>query len=732
MRKAGLTVLTMVFLFLGCSDELAREHKPYAIYKDPAKPIDQRVEDLISRMTLAEKVSQSMYKSPAIERLDVPKYVWWNESLHGVARAGRATVFPQAIGLAATFDPELIFRVGDAISDEARAKHHGFVKRGMRVPYGGLTFWSPNINIFRDPRWGRGQETYGEDPFLTGRMGAEFVRGIQGDHRQYLKAAACAKHYAVHSGPEGDRHHFNAVVSPKDLHETYLPAFKALVDAGVESVMCAYNRTNDQACCGSELLMVEILRRQWAFKGHVVSDCWALEDFHTGHNITENSAESAALAMNKGCNLNCGSTYPALIEAVEQGLVTEDTIDKSLAILLRTRFKLGLFDDERANPYASISEDVIGCEEHTRLAREAAQKSIVLLKNKNNILPLKKDLKFISIVGPNAGNIDVLLGNYHGVNSNMVTAFEGVVGKIGKTTLARYRYGCLLDRENPNPIDWTTGIAKVSDVTIAFMGMSTLLEGEEGEAISSYYRGDRREIALPKNQVDFVKKLCKYGKPVVLVLFGGSPVAIPELHELVDAVLFVWYPGQQGGNAIADVLFGDVCPSGRLPITFPVSLEQLGDYDDYSMAGRTYRYMTQSPLYPFGFGLSYTTFAYSELRLNESSISRGDSVTAKFKVTNSGDVFGQEVVQLYISDLNASVEVPLYALKDIKRVELKPGQSKRVEFTITPEMMELIDSRGRARLEAGEFKVWIGGSSPAERSRELGAAEMLSNLFIMN
>jgi beta-glucosidase len=700
------------------------------VYKNPSAPIDERVNDLISRMTLEEKVSQMLYDSPAIERLDVPAYNWWNECLHGVARAGRATVFPQAIGMAATFDEDLIYRVSTAISDEARANYNAAISKGRRLQYGGLTFWSPNINIFRDPRWGRGQETYGEDPYLTSVIGAAFVKGLQGDNPRYLKAAACAKHYAVHSGPEADRHSFNAQVSPKDLFETYLPAFKALVDAGVESVMCAYNRTNDEPCCGSDTLLVKILREQWGFEGHIVTDCWAISDFYRGHKITKSAVESAALAINNGVNLNCGESFSYLVEAVNQGLVTEQTIDKSLAILLKTRFKLGQFDPPQRNPYSRISPAVIRCRKHQLLAREAAVKSIVLLKNENNTLPLKKDMRFLFVTGPCANDTDVLLGNYHGVSDEMITVLEGLTGKLQPGSFIQYRLGFLLDRKSENPNAWAARAAQDSDAAVVVMGISNELEGEEGAALASPMNGDRQDIGLPPHQIEWLRGLRgTYKKPIIVVLTGGSPLAISEIHELADAILFVWYPGEQGGNAVADVIFGDESPSGRLPVTFPKSIEQLPPYDDYTMTGRTYRYMTEEPLYPFGFGLSYTRFEYSNIRLSGTQVRQGNSLRVSVTLRNNGEYYGEEVVQLYLSDLEASVETPACALKGFQRIRLQPGQRRTVFFTITPEMMSIVDESGNNVLEPGRMMITIGGCSPSDRGIQIGAPEPIQAIF---
>ena len=698
------------------------------LYKDTSKPIEERVADLVSRMTLEEKASQMLHSAKAVERLGIPEYDWWNECLHGVARAGFATVFPQAIGMAASFDTDLFFRVASAISDEGRAKYHAAVAAGNRGQYKGLTFWTPNINIFRDPRWGRGQETYGEDPFLTAQLGVAFVKGLQGDHPKYMKTAACAKHYAVHSGPEGDRHRFNAISSLKDLHETYLPAFKALVEeADVEAVMGAYNRTNDEPCCGSELLLKDILRGAWDFKGHVVSDCWAVRDFHEHHKVTSRPEESVALAVNNGCDLNCGCTYEYLVKAVQEGLIDEKTVDESVTRLFTTRFKLGMFDPQEDVPYSKISMDVVNCDKHRELAREAAVKSMVLLKNDNQLLPLNKSYKKIMLYGPNAANVNVLLGNYFGMSKQLVTVLEGIMDKSHEGTTIEYRPACLLDRPNINPVDWTYFEAAEADVVIAVFGLDPSLEGEEGEAIASPDKGDRSDIRLPGDQERYLRHLKEAGTPIVLVVTGGSPLVIPE--DLADAILFAWYPGEQGGNAVADILFGDASPSGKLPLTFPKSIEQLPSYDDYAMQGRTYRYAVEEPLFPFGFGLSYTQFSYDSIQLSASEVAKGESLTVKVTVSNNGDRDAEEVVQLYLSDLEASAVAPLYSLKGFQRVALKAGESQSVSFDVTPAMMEMIDNGGNAVLEPGEFKISVGGSSPGKRSQELGAPAPVEAVF---
>lgn len=666
-----------------------------------------------------------MHRSPEIPRLNIPAYNWWNESLHGVARSGVATVFPQAIGLGATFDEQLIYRVSTVISDEARAMYNASIAKGYRQQYGGLTFWTPNINIFRDPRWGRGQETYGEDPYLTSRLGVAFVQGLQGNHPTYLKTGACAKHFAVHSGPEKLRHEFNAVASPKDLRETYLPAFQALVNAGVESVMCAYNSTNGEPCCANNFLLTEVLRKEWNFKGHVVSDCWAIVDFYkNGHNVVKTQAEAVALSVKSGVSLNCGDEYPALVEAVKAGYITEKEIDRELAILLRTRFRLGLFDPARTNPYDTISPTVINSEKHRELAREAAQKSVVMLKN-NGVLPLRNDLSKYFITGPNAASVEVLLGNYYGVNPQMVTVLEGIAGAIKPGSQLQYRQGILLDRDNANPQDWATGNARNSDATFVVLGITGLLEGEEGESIASPYFGDRPDYNLPQNQINYMRKLReKNDRPIIAIVTGGSPMNLAEIHELADAVLLVWYPGEEGGNAVADIVFGKVSPSGRLPITFPKSLEQLPPYEDYSMKGRTYRYMESEPLYPFGYGLSYATFSYGSITLKSSAIKRKQSTQASVVVTNTGKAEGEEVVQLYVSaTASRQSDTPLHTLRGIKRVKLKPGESKTVQFEITPEMLELVNSKGEKVAEPGAFRISVGGSLPIKRSEELGVSK---------
>jgi beta-glucosidase len=698
-----------------------------SIYLDPAKPLDARVNDLVSKLTLDEKVHQMMDVSPAIPRLGIPEYNWWNEALHGVARSGVATIFPQAIALGATFDAELAKKESTAISDEARAI---FNAESVNNRYGGLTFWTPNINIFRDPRWGRGQETYGEDPYLTAHIGVAFIQGLQGDDPDHLKVAACAKHFAVHSGPERLRHAFNALASPKDLRETYLPAFKALVDAKVEAVMCAYNRTNNEPCCGSNMLLDDVLRNEWGFKGHVVSDCGAIADFYMGHKVVPGQAEAVALSVKHGVDLNCGDEYPALVDAVKRGLITEKEIDAALATLLRTRFKLGLFDPAANNPYNKIPVSVINSDEHRAIAKEVALKSIVLLKN-DGVLPLKNNLPKYYITGPNASSVDALMGNYYGVNPKMTTILEGLSGAIAPGSQMQYKPGILLDRDNNNPIDWTTGDAKASNVTFVVMGITGLLEGEEGEAIASPNFGDRLDYNLPKNQIDFLKKIKKGNKnKVVAIITGGSPMNLSEVHELADAVVLAWYPGEEGGNALADIIFGKVSPSGRLPVTFPKSFDQLPPYEDYSMKGRTYRYMTAEPMYPFGYGLSYAQFTYSPLTLSAQQVKKNTPVTAETTLTNTGKMESEEVVELYIT-VPQTGNNPQYSLKGFKRVKLKAGESQKVQFAISPELMKSVNDNGEQVLLPGSYQVSIGGSVPSKRSLDLGAAKPAQGTFLV-
>jgi beta-glucosidase len=700
-------------------------------YLDTSLPVAERVKDLIGRMTLDEKVGLMNHPAHGIPRLNIPSYNYWSEALHGVARNGRATVFPQAIAMAATWDKELIYQVATAISDEGRAKYHAALKRnGYTAQYQGLTFWSPNVNIFRDPRWGRGQETWGEDPFFTGEMASAFVKGLQGDHPKYLKTAACAKHYAVHSGPEKDRHSFNAIVTKRELYDTYLPAFKKLVtDAKIESVMGAYNRTLDEPCCASKLLIEDILRAEWDFQGHFVSDCLALSDFHLNHKVTEDAAESAALALSHGCDLGCDHVYSEIPEAIQRGLITEADVDRALERTLGTRFKLGMFDPDEEVPYTTIPTDVVACDAHRQLAYQTATEAVVLLKNKDNILPIKPDTKKIFVTGPNATNMEVLLANYYGFNNHMVTFLEGLTGRVPEGMGLEYHPGAPLKHAREIKTTWAPGMAQSADFTILCAGFNSFLEGEEGESLLSPQNGDRESISLPQSQIDYIKELAIHGARIILVLTGGSPITLGEVEDMVDAILFVWYPGMEGGRAVADVLFGDVSPSGKLPVTFPKSLDQLPPFDDYCMDGRTYRYMTEEPLYPFGFGLSYSKFEYSELQLDKPVLAPGDSLNVNLTLRNCGATDSAEVAQFYLSDLQASSVVPLHHLIGFERVHLRAGESKTLKFTVTPEMMSFYNDEGKLTLEPGQFRLEVGGCSPSGRGQELGAPKPVSALF---
>ncbi len=701
-------------------------------FRDPSLPLAQRIGDLVSRLTLQEKVAQMLHDTPAIERLGVPAYSWWNEALHGVARTGKATVFPQAIGMAATFDDELVHRVASAISDEARAKFNAAQKLGNSGRYAGLTFWSPNINIFRDPRWGRGQETYGEDPYLTSRMGVAFVRGLQGDDPKHLKTAACAKHYAVHSGPEGQRHEFDARPSRQDLYETYLPAFKALVEeAHVEGVMAAYNRVYGEPAAGSAFLLQQLLREQWGFQGYIVSDCWAVEDFHQHHKVTKTRAQSAAKALKAGVNLDCGESYTAIEQAVQDGLITEADIDAALSDLLRTRFRLGLFDP--ATRYDDLSDADVASEAHAALARSTAAKSFVLLRNDKHVLPLNKDIRSMMLIGPYVADSYVLLGNYYGSPTNTTTLLEGVLQKVNPGATVEFKYGFLEDRANDNPIDWTTADAQSTDAIVVTLGLSGLIEGEEGAAHASPFKGDRSELGLPPHQVQFLKTLRAAGnKPIIVVLFAGSPIALDEIRDLADAVLLAWYPGQEGGHALADVLFGDLSPSGRLPITFPRSTKQLPSYNDYSMENRGYRFMKAEPEYPFGFGLSYGSVSYESLQLSATELASPTSLTATVVVNNSSDRELEEVVQLYVSDVQASTRVPRAKLVGFRRVRLTPGETQSVAFEVAADALSLIDGDGKRVFEAGEFRFTAGGASPGPRAEALGSPKPVTAMLRLN
>ena len=815
----------------------------------------ERVENLLSEMTIQEKMQQMEYTSPAIKRLGIPEYNWWNECLHGVARAGYATVFPQSISIAASWDADLIHEVASVISDEARAKHHEFARRGLRQIYQGLTFWSPNINIFRDPRWGRGHETYGEDPYLTGQLGMQFVKGLQGDDPNYLKVIATAKHFAVHSGPEPLRHVFDANISERDLRETYLPAFRTLVvDGGVYSIMGAYNRFRGNACCASPELS-GILRNEWGFQGYVVSDCWAIADFWQYHKIAKDEAEAAAMAVKAGTDLECGNTYRALPEALKRGLITEKDLDVCVGRLITARMKLGMFDADSIVPYAQIPFSVNDNPAHDNLSRVAAQKSIVLLKNANHTLPLKKNLKKIAVIGPNADEVESLWGNYNGIPSHPVTVLQGIKNKVEPQVEVLYSQGSelaegvsrltaipsiyletedgkqgalgeyfannklegnpLFTRIDDNvdfywesgtpdprmPVDnysvrWTTYLkvpqsgdyeiglwsmpnfkiycddkeiiagdnehlafhnskkltletgkryklvfdyrnyhgdgtasllwatpkpnmladavetARKADAVILVLGLNQRLEGEEMPIqVDGFKGGDRTHLNLPKAQEALMEAVKATGKPVVLVLINGSALSVNYAVENMDAILSAGYPGQEGGNAVADVLFGDYNPAGRLPVTYYKSVEQLPAFENYDMEGRTYRYFRKDPLFPFGFGLSYTHFTYSDLSI-PAVVKMGDKITVSVKVTNAGDLDGDEVVQLYLTDEKASTPRPIRQLEGFKRISLKKGESQVVSFQLEPRQLSMINNKDKQVVEPGYFTIAVGGEQP--------------------
>ena len=829
-------------------------------YRNLSLPVEKRVDDLVSRMTLEEKVSQMMNAAPPIERLDIPAYEWWNEALHGVARAGYATVFPQAIGMAATWDTDLMHQVADVISTEARAKHHEFIRHNQHARYEGLTFWSPNINIFRDPRWGRGQETYGEDPFLTSRLGVAFVKGLQGDDPRYFKVIATPKHYAVHSGPEPQRHSFDATAYERDLRETYLPAFRAtIVEGHADSVMCAYNRTNTEPCCANKRLMTEILRKEWGFDGYVVSDCGAISDIWKGHKFAKSESQASAMAVKAGTDLACGREYGSLIAAVKDGLISEAEIDVAVKRLMTARFRLGMFDPPEAVPYSRIPFSENDSEAHRALALKAARESMVLLKNENNTLPLQKDLKTVAVIGPNADALEVLVGNYNGTPSRYVTPLAGIKSKVSAATQVLYSPGAYkigvsalsipsssltvsgagsadglkgeyfdnremkgkpilvrTDAElnfdwgafSPAPaltpqnysVRWTGKLtapesgkyllgaagngglrvfvdekvliedfvnrktktitkeinlesgraydiqvdyvagqntvaaakliwsppngeqtlrddaiskARQADVVVMCLGLSPLVEGEEMDVPFEGFRGgDRIDIALPKVQEQLLEEVTALGKPTVVVLLNGSALAVNWANDHAAAIVDAWYPGEEGGAALADVLFGDYNPAGRLPVTFYKSIDQLPPFTDYNMQGRTYRYFKGEPLYAFGFGLSYTKFKYDKLKLSAAKLKTGAELKITAEVQNFGDRAGDEVVQLYLSDVAASVPVPIRSLAGMQRVFLKPGEKQNVSFTLSPTQMSLIDDNGKRVIEPGEFLVSVGGKQP--------------------
>jgi beta-glucosidase len=878
-KGAGEWWLAGVCLFLFFSFLSCGSHQTYQYpFLDPKLSIEDRVNDLVGRMTLDEKISQMVNQAPAIERLGVPEYNWWNEGLHGSARAGLATVYPQAIGLGASWDEDMMFRVATAISDETRAKHHEFVRKNKRFLYQGLTLWSPNINIFRDPRWGRGQETYGEDPFLTGRMGVQFIKGLQGDDPIYFKTIATVKHFAVHSGPEPERHVFDAKIGMKDFYETYLPQFEMGIKEGkAYSLMCAYNRLNGEACCGNHGFN-SLLRTNWKFDGYIVSDCEAITDIYANHKIVPTPEEAAALAVKAGTDLECGKTYLSLKKAIEKNLITEKEIDVAVKRLFTARFRLGMFDKPETDKYANIPYSVVDNEEHKQLALEAAHKSIVLLKNENNILPLKKNPGTVAVIGPNADQWLMLLGNYNGVPSNPITPLRGIREKLPNSKVL-FAQGCELatgmpmfytipsnvlftpdkkpgiraefynnkdlsgsvlysqtdttldanwkdgaprnDMDDDNfgvrwtgilkptqsgtyqlgfigtcntklylddsmiaktvyhfrdeygdprlrksvPIQLEAGkeykikveasetfadaqvqlvwaapkpyleqeamdAARQADVVVLCMGITPRMEGEELDVkIDGFLGGDRTRLALPPIQEDLIKKIKSLGKPVVLVLLNGSAIAVNWENTNIPAIVEAWYPGQAAGKAIADVLFGDYNPGGRLPVTFYKSENDLPSFSDYNITTQTYRYFPGEPLYPFGYGLSYTRFQYNDLKLGN-SFNKGQEVKLTVNLKNTGAMDGDEVAQVYVSEENKTGHYPIRSLSAFKRLNVKAGETKSVELNIRPETFSIINDKGEREFKPGKYLVSVGGGQPGVKSAS--SSNVLTQEIVIN
>jgi beta-glucosidase len=666
-------------------------------------------------MTLEERASQLKYDAPAIPRLGIPAYNWWNEALHGVARAGQATIFPQAIGLGASFDEDMVYEIAEVIAEEGRAKYNAYSRQDDRDIYKGLTFWAPNVNIFRDPRWGRGHETYGEDPYLTARLGVKFVQGLQGEG-PVMKAAACAKHFAVHSGPEALRHEFNAKASAKDMEETYLPAFEALVkEAKVEAVMGAYNRTNGEPCCGSKTLIQDTLREKWGFQGHFVSDCWAIKDFHENHEVTCSAEESAAMALDAGCDLNCGNTYLHILNACKDGLVTEAAVTEAAVRLFTTRYMLGLFDK---NEYDEIPYDVVECREHLALSERAAEESFVLLKN-DGLLPLKKDrLKTIGVIGPNADSRAALVGNYHGTATEYVTVLEGIRRYVGDDVRIFYSVGAELAKDRTEGLGYrydrlseARTVAAHSDVVVLCLGLDETLEGEEGDTGNSYASGDKVSLQLPDSQLALMEAVAGCGKPVVLCLCAGSDIDLRYADSHFNAIVQLWYPGAQGGNAAARMLFGEESVFGKLPVTFYETLEELPEFTDYSMKGRTYRYMEGKAQYPFGYGLNYGNVVMKEAFLD------GNQVMAV--VENEGETDTEEVIQIYIRAVSCEAAPPNPQLCAFKRIFVKAGETVGTALTIRPEAFTLVGEDGQRFTAEGAYRIYAGFGQPDERTEEL-------------
>ncbi len=688
------------------------------------KEYRKRAEEIVEKMTVEEMALQTLHAAPEIEHLGIPAYNWWNEALHGVARAGVATVFPQAIGLAATFDEDFIEIVADAISTEGRAKYNMQQRHDDRGIYKGITYWSPNVNIFRDPRWGRGHETFGEDPYLTSRLGVRFIHGLQGHDENYLKSAACAKHFAVHSGPEGIRHSFDAIVSKRDLRETYLPAFEACVKEGnVEAVMGAYNMVNGSPCCGNKELLMEILRDEWGFKGHVLSDCWAIKDFHEGHNVTRTPIESVSMAMNNGCDLNCGNLFIMLAKAVEENRVDVARLKEAVINLYITRIKLGVLDQKEKTPFDDIQYSVVDSKEMRDLNLKAAEKACCLLKNKNQLLPLDKSkIKNIGIIGPNANSRRALVGNYEGTASRYFTITEGLQEYVGDGITIKYSEGCHIHREKLSSLcernelrSEVEAVCEASDVVIAVMGLDADLEGEEGDTGNEFASGDKPNLRLPGLQEEILKTIKKSGKPTILILLSGSALAVNYADENFDAVIQGWYPGAQGGRAIARLLFAEANFEGKLPITFYNAEEKLPEFTNYSMENRTYRYMKTRALYPFGYGLSYSKFSYSNIKVDSDDVPKSLVITATVKNDSSFD--GVETVQTYIK--SPMKNAPNYQLKNIVKLPLKAGGEKEITVTLSEKEFGVFDDDGVFTIEKGVYHISFGGGQPDARTAEL-------------
>ena len=695
------------------------------------KEAEERAVHLVDQMTVEEMASQLRYDAPAIERLHIPAYNWWSEGLHGVARAGTATVFPQAIGLAATFDPVLIEKIGDTIATEARAKYNAASAHGDRDIYKGLTIWSPNVNIFRDPRWGRGHETYGEDPYLTSRLGESFVKGLQGDG-SYLKTAACAKHFAVHSGPEKERHHFDAKATRKDMWETYLPAFQACVEAGVESVMGAYNRTNGEPCCANTYLMEEVLRGKWHFEGHYVSDCWAIKDFHENHKVTRNAEESAYLALEKGCDLNCGCTYREIMPAYKKGDLPLSLIRRAAIRLFTTRFLLGMFDKTE---YDEIPYETIACKDHLALAKKAAEESIVLLKN-DGILPLKKKKGMtIGVIGPNADSREALIGNYHGTPPRYITVLEGIQDYLGEDGRVLYAQGCHLykDREEAlaqpdDRISEAVSCAEHADVVVLCLGLDETLEGEEGDTGNSYASGDKLDLLLPPPQQRLLEAVAKTKKPFIVCLLAGSAMDLNFADQEAAAILQAFYPGAEGGREVARLLFGEYSPSGKLPVTIYRDLTEMPAFTDYTMRGRTYRYLTKKPLYPFGYGLTYSDCVIDEIQPEKEYTYEDavkDGIEIKVHVENRGNYDTEEVLQGYVK-VQSPNEVLHPKLGVFARIHIKAGEGQWISLHISKTAFSTVTEDGERVYDGKKAQIFIGFGQPDERTAELLGVNSLS------